>query len=324
MLKTVILISCADNKKSNFFPLSDRKEIASKQRSHFLCFFPYLISLPLFFLWPYSPLQILAAVVTSECSMSCSIPLSTFTLHFSPTHLPLYPSTHPTHIHLSPLSPNSTHTHSLMAALHTPPPSALKERLHLNSILTLISTVNQHINQFLSDPLARKSLHLQCTTSLTTANAAFLDHSVFSSLYWGIKNLELAAQSKNPEDQAARLAKSEKMLQVPALLDEDGTTMGIANRYIICCTYFYLCLVRKLKEDQWQMTMHFLQSILASPGAVKMELAPELWRSLFQPATTDQEARQQARRYKDWLMYYQVISYGEAPPWNEKRMKNCQ
>lgn len=30
------------------------------------------------------------------------------------------------------------------------------------------------------------------------------------------------------------------------------------------------------------------------------------------------------RRYKGWLMYYQVVSYGEAPPWNEERMKKCQ
>lgn len=100
--------------------------------------------------------------------------------------------------------------------------------------------------------------------------------------------------------------------------------LGIANRYIICCTYFYLCLVRKLKGDEWQMTMHFLRSLLASPGAVKTEFAPELWRSLFRPQTTDEAARQQARRYEDWLMYYQVVSYGEAPPWNEERMKNCQ
>lgn len=30
-------------------------------------------------------------------------------------------------------------------------------------------------------------------------------------------------------------------------------------------------------------------------------------------------ARQHVRRYKDWLMYYQVVSYGETPPWNKER-----
>lgn len=114
------------------------------------------------------------------------------------------------------------------------------------------------------------------------------------------------------------------MLQVPALLEEDGNTLGIDNGYIVCCTYFYLCLVRKLKGDEWQMTMHFLQSVLASPGAVKDVFASELWRRLFRPTTGDETARRQARRYKDWLMYYQVVSYGEAPPWNEERMNNCQ
>lgn len=216
-----------------------------------------------------------------------------------------------------------------MASLHTPPPSATKERLHLNSILSLISVVDQHIQQFLTDPLARKSLHLQCTCNLTTTNNAapfeFSDHSVLSNLYWGIKNLELAIQSKKADDKAARLANSEKMLQTPVLLDEEGTTLGIANRYIVCCTYFYLCLVRKLKGDEWQMTMYFLQSVLASPGAVKTQFTPELWRSLFRPQTTDEAARQHARRYKDWLMYYQVVSYGEPPPWTrisiQKSMK---
>lgn len=215
-----------------------------------------------------------------------------------------------------------------MASLHTPPPSTAKERLHLNSILSLISLVNQHIQQFLSNPLARKFLHLHYTSNLTnTTNAGsceLSDHSVLSNLYRGIKNLELAIQSKNPDDKAAHLAHSEKMLQVPALLDEDGTMFGIANRYIVCSTYFHLCLVSKLRDDEWQMTMYFLQSVLASPGAVKMEFAPELWRSLFGLQTTDEAARQRARRYKDWLMYYQVVSYGEAPPWTEERVKNCQ
>lgn len=114
------------------------------------------------------------------------------------------------------------------------------------------------------------------------------------------------------------------MLQIPALLDEDGSTLGVGNEYIVCCTYFYLCLVRKLNGDEWQMTTHFLQCVLASPSTVRLEFAPELWRSLFRPVTTDEKARQKARRYKDWLMYYQVVSYGEAPPWNEEEMKNRQ
>lgn len=33
----------------------------------------------------------------------------------------------------------------------------------------------------------------------------------------------------------------------------------------------------------------------------------------------DEAAKQQGRRYKDWLMYYQVVSYGETPPW----IKEC-
>ncbi|KAJ6824232.1 putative E3 ubiquitin-protein ligase LIN-1 isoform X1 [Iris pallida] len=204
----------------------------------------------------------------------------------------------------------------------------LKEKPHINSILSIISLVKHHIRSFLADPASRNSLHLQCTTNLTTANAdsanSFSDHSVLSNLYWAIQGVERALRCESPDEKAAHIVKTEKMLQVPAVLEEDGATLGVANRYVICCAYFYLCLVQELKGDDWQMTMHFLQSVLVSPGTVKTRLAARLWGSLFGPLVTDEAARQQARRFKDWMMYYQVVSYGEAPPWNGEVSNSCQ
>lgn len=120
------------------------------------------------------------------------------------------------------------------------------------------------------------------------------------------------------------------MLQVPALQEEEGTSAGIENRLMVSLAYFYLALVKKLQGDQWQMTIHFLQSVSVHPELVRTELAPRLWECIFGAYTRgagrtvgekiDDVARCQARRYKSWLMYYQVVSYGDTPPWN----RNCE
>ncbi|XP_008789861.4 putative E3 ubiquitin-protein ligase LIN-1 isoform X1 [Phoenix dactylifera] len=206
------------------------------------------------------------------------------------------------------------------------------DRLDFASIWSLVSLVNRHIHRFLSDPAARKSLKLKCSSNLTMSNHdrfEFSEHSVLSNLYWGIENIELAIRSNCQQERNSRLANSEKMLQVPALMEEDGSVAGIENRCIVCCSYFHLSLVRKLRGDEWQMTMHFLQSVLVFPRLVRTELAPGLWRALFGSLLTigdteeaiDEAAKQQGRRYKDWLMYYRVVSYGETPPWI--KAENC-
>ncbi|OAY79454.1 putative E3 ubiquitin-protein ligase LIN-1, partial [Ananas comosus] len=212
----------------------------------------------------------------------------------------------------------------------SPTTTHLPQRLDLHSTHSLVAFVDRHIRRLLSDPAARAALHLACRASLSGPTRGFFefsDQSVLSNLYWGVESLELAITSGSPEERASRLAGSEKMLQVPALLDEEGRIGGIENRYIVCYSYFYLALVRKLRGDQWQMTMNFLQSVIVFPKLVRTVLATCLWKSLFEDKTTsaggteeeaDEAARKQGRRYKYWLMYYQVVSYGEIPPWNKK------
>ncbi|OVA00222.1 WD40 repeat [Macleaya cordata] len=215
------------------------------------------------------------------------------------------------------------------------------ERLDIESVRTLVVSVNQHISEFLEDPEARKSLQLRCTSNLKIEKQEFFEfseHSILSNLYWGILNVEAAIQAKHPEEGASRLKNTERMLQVPALLGEHGSTGGIQNRNLVCSSYFYLSLVRNLQKDEWQATLHFLQALLVCPRLVRMEFIPEIWESVFVfqimnknhaksgwrglksesldnfcDDAIDEMTRQQARRYKDWLMYYQVMSYGETP-----------
>ncbi|KAF8387859.1 hypothetical protein HHK36_026521 [Tetracentron sinense] len=214
-----------------------------------------------------------------------------------------------------------------------------RERLDLQSMRVFVISVNQYILEFLADPETRKSLQLRCTSKLKIQNQEFFEfseHSILSNLYWGIESIETAIEAKCPEERASQLKNSERMLQVPALLDEHGRTGGIPNHYLVCCSYFYLSLVRKLQKDDWQVTQHFLQALLVSPGLLRTEFAPQLCESLFLEGqekwgkrslgsdsladfgedAVDEAMRQMARRYKDWLMYHQVMSYGESPHWN--------
>uniref|UniRef100_A0A5B7B9C4 Putative E3 ubiquitin-protein ligase LIN-1 isoform X2 n=1 Tax=Davidia involucrata TaxID=16924 RepID=A0A5B7B9C4_DAVIN len=218
------------------------------------------------------------------------------------------------------------------------------ERLDLESIRALVTLINQHINEFLADTKTRKSLKLKCTSKLKIQKQEFFEfseHSVLSNLYWGIESVEAAIQAKWPEEKTSRLKNSEQMLQVPAMLDEHGVTARISNRFLVCCSYFYLSVVWKLQKDEWQVALHFLQALLVSPRLVQTKFIPKLCESLFFSCIMSERQiadakrslesaplmdfdkdevgevmRQMARRYKAWLTYYQVMSYGETPLWH--------
>ncbi|KAL0414748.1 UNVERIFIED_CONTAM: hypothetical protein Sradi_1676500 [Sesamum radiatum] len=123
------------------------------------------------------------------------------------------------------------------------------------------------------------------------------------------------------------------MLQVPASLDENGVTLGIPNSFLVCCSYFYLCIVELLRKNEWQASMHFLQAVSVSPRLVCTELAPGIFQGLFalfirdkvgrsfgsrrvnavdDESMVDDVMRWIARRYKPWLMYYQIMSKGDV------------
>ncbi|KAL2997464.1 hypothetical protein AAZX31_09G043200 [Glycine max] len=120
------------------------------------------------------------------------------------------------------------------------------------------------------------------------------------------------------------------------MLDEEEVTATIPNRYLVCCSYFYLSVVRKLQGDEWQAVLHFLQAVLVSPKLVWTEFASQLCESLFPQSSItmmqrnsstrslesvssedemDEAIREVARRYKECLVYYQVMLYGETPWW---------
>ena len=229
---------------------------------------------------------------------------------------------------------------SSLASTHDHDQDHDHERLDLQSIRALVVSVNQHIHEILANDETRKSLKLRCSSNLRIQNQEFFEfseHAVISNLYWGIESVEAAIQAKRPDEKASRLKNSEQMLQVPALLDEQGTTVGISNKYIVCCSYFYLSIVRKLQRDEWQVALHFLQALMVSPRLLQTEFAPGLCKNLFLRRSTSERPnvggrsfssvslmnsgedkpgeaiRETARRYKSWLMYYQVMQYGETP-----------
>ncbi|XP_022137812.1 putative E3 ubiquitin-protein ligase LIN isoform X2 [Momordica charantia] len=225
-----------------------------------------------------------------------------------------------------------------------PPSVCENERLDLNSIRALVVSINQYIHEFLSNAEARIALTLRCTSKLRNQRHGFfefLEQSIISNLYWGIENVEDAVQTSISEERATRLQTAEQMLQVPALLDEHGETSGTENRYLVCCSYFYLSVVKKLQGDEWQVALHFLQSLLVSPRLVLTEFAQGFCYSLLLSFATssrqengetmrsdssvefgegdygESTIRQVARKYKDWLMYYQVMLYGETQQWKQ-------
>ncbi|XVF62574.1 hypothetical protein PTKIN_Ptkin09bG0019300 [Pterospermum kingtungense] len=203
------------------------------------------------------------------------------------------------------------------------------------SIRVVVNSINGYIDELVTDNETRNSLRLKCSSRLNFQKQEFFEFSeqaVLSNLYWGIDGIEAALQAKLAEERASRLKNSEKMLQVPALLEELGTTGGISNEYLVCCSYFYLSVVKNLQNDQLQAALHFLQALLVSPMLVRTEFfASELCERLFLPCTMSETqqvsgprrlqsagdnlnelTRQMARGYKHWLMYYQVMIHGET------------
>lgn len=240
-----------------------------------------------------------------------------------------------THFH------EATFPHSSMASI---PPSPLDfsndaEKLEFESVRALVALINQHIDSLFEDTQTWKSLNSKCTSKLKIQTREFFefsDYSLLSNLYGGIEGIEEALQTKCMEQKTSKLQNSEKLLQDPASLDENGMTLGFPNSYLICCSYFYLSVVEKLRKNEWKAAIHFLQALLVSPRLVHTEFTPGVCQNLFlfciklenvKPLGSrrmnvvsftdsdnnevDDAMRWIARNYKPWLMYYQIMSCGE-------------
>ncbi|CAJ2662194.1 unnamed protein product [Trifolium pratense] len=212
--------------------------------------------------------------------------------------------------------------------------------IDLKYIWVLVS-INRYILDTIQDEKTRKTLKMRCISNIKIQSQEFFefsDQSVLSNLYYGIDSIETAIKSTHQEERSFNLNNSEQMLQVPAMLDEDEFTATIPNYYLVCYSYFYLSMVRKLQGDEWQAALHFLQAVLVSPMLVWNEFAPQLCESLFKKhgnrslefvssSNSEEEidevfVREKARRYKECLVYYQVMLYGEIPWWSSYCSKN--
>lgn len=198
------------------------------------------------------------------------------------------------------------------------------ESINPNLLRLLVTLINNHVSSLLSNSKSRKLILAKLTSYLdNTRNEDsfdFSEQSVVSNLYWGIHNAEDGIEMKCGKS----VHTSEKMLQAPASLSENGTTAGISNSYLICCAYFYLCLIRKVQGDEIQVAVHFLQAMVVAPEVVRAELAPEIYRKVVEKCIVPLRCgagmrdgfdvvKWGAMSYKAWLMYHQVISYGRSP-----------
>lgn len=205
----------------------------------------------------------------------------------------------------------------------------------LEIIRALVVSINEFILEFITHVERWHALKLRCASKLNMKRKEFFEfseHSILSNLYWGIDSIEAAIQAECPEEKARRLCNSERLLQAPALLDEQEVTSGIPNCYLVSCAYFYLSVIKKLQEDELQVALHFLQALSVYPRLIGTEFAPELCQCLFpslglpklqamsgrkileSDETNGSDAmRLIARRYKHWLMYYQVLLHEETP-----------
>ncbi|KAG0500066.1 hypothetical protein HPP92_000138 [Vanilla planifolia] len=183
------------------------------------------------------------------------------------------------------------------------------EELSYTTISAVVAVVDNHFCHLLSSPAPRRSILLRCTSKLTIPSIGlfqFDDHSVLSNLYWGIETIESAINVGSTGDRNARLANAERMLQVPAMLDEGAATAGLRTDTL------------KLLGDEWQMAMHLFQAVLVSPSIVRADLAPELCENLFGIpefiGASEEAERQRARRYKDLLMFksFPTIQFCES------------
>ncbi|KAA3456214.1 WD40 domain-containing protein [Gossypium australe] len=224
--------------------------------------------------------------------------------------------------------------YNFMAPPPSPSFSIPADKPDVESMRVVVDSINRYISRLVSDEEEWDSIRLKCSSRLNFQQQEFFEFSeqaILSNLYWGINGIEVALRACSEEDKGCQLKNSEKMLQVPALLDEQGTTSGIPNEYLVSCSYFYLSVIKNLQNDRLQAALHFLQALLVSPMLVQTEFASEeLCGSLFESATQEiggiqrlnsvssncstrdnlaESTRQMARRYKHWLMYYQVMLY---------------
>ncbi|KAL8196127.1 hypothetical protein R6Q57_025127 [Mikania cordata] len=208
-----------------------------------------------------------------------------------------------------------------MASTSSSSSSSIHESIDPDLLNLLVTLINNHINSLISNPQSRKILSAKCTSNLEIHrhnSSDFNEQSVLSNLYWGIQNVEDAIELKCWK----QIQTSEKMLQAPASLNENAITGGLSNAYLVCCAYFYLCMVGKMQADVLQVAVYFLQAVVVSPEVVRTELAPELYQTVVElcieplrPGLGDgfDGVVLGAKTFKAWLMYHQVISYGRSP-----------
>lgn len=151
----------------------------------------------------------------------------------------------------------------------------------------VISILSGHIKPFLHDENFRKSLRVNCFSSLNInkIDGGYIsDSKVISNLEQAIETVERAvSKGESTKD----LKKASLQLSVITGLSsndmKDAFTAEIPNSKLSACAHVYLSVIYTLNRKEKLSARHALQVFCLSPFQARNLLLPELWEILFSP-----------------------------------------
>ncbi|KAL3693885.1 hypothetical protein R1sor_007536 [Riccia sorocarpa] len=167
-----------------------------------------------------------------------------------------------------------------------------------SAVRNMITVMGGFAMSALLDADGRSSLKERCAERLKQEHgviAPYAEQAVLANLDWGIQGLEKAVKAtNNPETRSARLEHTEEMLQVAVNLDPRRTTGGVPNSYLSSWANYYMALVWKLRNNDRNTAVRFLEMFILEPGQSRRVFAPALWEQLFRPHMANIDAWYQA------------------------------
>ncbi|KAE8668048.1 putative PP1/PP2A phosphatases pleiotropic regulator PRL1 [Hibiscus syriacus] len=186
-----------------------------------------------------------------------------------------------------------------------PPPSPS----FLMSVRVVVDSINRYVSVLVapSDDMEWDSVRLKCSSRLNFQKQEFFEFSeqaVLSNLYWGIDAIEAALQADSEGESSNWLKESEKMLQVPVLLDEQETTAGsLMSSWFVALLSFVVRLPAAQNPQRHLSTGIDLQTNFKFDKVHPLDHQEDVSKSIMAfetPASTnDNEDRVRSKAIKD-------------------------
>ncbi|KAL2634268.1 hypothetical protein R1flu_005747 [Riccia fluitans] len=165
------------------------------------------------------------------------------------------------------------------------------------TVRNMVTVMGGYAMNALLDADGRSSMKEKCAERLKQEHgviASYAEQAVLANLDWGIQGLEKAVKATNPDIKLARLEHTEEVLQVAVNLDPQAKTGGVANSYLSSWANYYMALVWKLRNNDRNAALSFLEMFIVEPNQARKDFAPALWDQLFRPHMANIEAWYQA------------------------------